>query len=94
MDLTRTNGNATLTRFSPEGSSSQQVYCAGTPPNRSAYYPNIAWFCGECGEVWQRDVYVFDFNYHPIPRERWKVALDYCPPCTRAIFTALLKEIL
>jgi len=94
MDRTKTNGNAQLYRFVGNAlESSERVYCCGTPPERSAYYPNIAWFCGECGEIWRRDVYEFEFHYHPIPRERWKVSLDYCPPCTQAIFTSILKEL-
>lgn len=93
MSIQRTNGNATLSTF--VGGSlvrEELVYCAGTPPNRSAYYPHIATFCPECGELWRREVYTYHFDYAPIPWARWRTQEDLCPSCTPAIFTQLLRN--
>jgi len=89
-------GHAIVTTFEGNDVSSRRIYCAGTPPNHSCYYPDVAWFCPECGEIWRRQVHSFDFTYRPLVRGRWKVYSADCPACeaprTREIFLQLLKE--
>lgn len=96
MTSTSTNGHATITTFEGTHVSTERVYCCGTPPNRSAYYPHVAWFCPECGEVWRRQVYAFEFTYAPLVAEKWKVYTSRCAPCDAprivAEFTQLMKE--
>jgi len=90
------SGHATLTTFEGSDVKQERIYCAGTPPNHSCYYPNVAWFCPECGEIWRRQVYSFEFTYRPLPAEKWKVYSTHCRACdiayTRGIFLQLLKE--
>ena len=60
----RTDGNATLSVFEQgQLTSSSEIYCCGTPYERSAFWPHVASFCPECGEVWRREVYDYHFNY-------------------------------
>jgi len=93
MDLQRTDGNATLSTFEfGVPVAEDRVYCCGTPPGRSAYYPHLAAFCPECGELWRREVYTYHFNYQPIPSGLWKVREDLCPLCIPRLFTQLLKN--
>ena len=75
------SGHAQVTLFTPQGTESRRVYCAGTPPNNSCYYPNVAWFCSECGDIWKRQVYTFEFPYRPLVAEKWKVYSSRCPAC-------------
>lgn len=90
------SGHAQVTTFEGSDVHSERVYCAGTPPNNSAYYPNVAWFCPECGEIWRRQVYTFEFSYRPLVEEKWKVYSSRCLACDapriRREFTQLLKE--
>jgi len=96
MASDQTQGHATVTTFEGAAVTSERTYCCGTPPNASAYYPNVAWFCPDCGEVWRRQVYAFDFTYRPLVAEAWKVYTARCLACDapriRAEFTQLLKE--
>jgi len=74
----------------------RRIYCCGTPPNNSAYYPDLAWFCPACGEIWRRQVHTFEFSYRPLPVDRWKVYATNCPACdaprVKAEFLKLLSE--
>jgi hypothetical protein len=97
MLATTRDGTATLTRFrAGQVVGTTRVYCCGTPPDRSAFYPHIASFCPECGEVWQREVYTYDFDYRPIPPGKWRVETERCASCDepaiRREFAELMKE--
>lgn len=62
---------------------SREVYCCGTSIGRgerhSAFYPNTAYFCPHCGEIWGRAVYDFQFQYSPIPTAFWVTESRRCP---------------
>jgi len=92
--MTKSSGNATLSTFEDERlASAIEVYCCGAEGGGSAFWPHIAWFCEECGELWKREVYDYHFDYCPRPAGRWKVSSDLCPKCTRRIFAELIKEL-
>lgn len=61
----------------------RESYCCGyTSANgerRSAYWPNTAYFCPVCGEIWGRAVYSFSFNYQPVPQTSWVTETRRCP---------------
>lgn len=90
------SGHAQVTTFEGQLVSRERVYCAGTPPEHSCYYPNVSWFCPECGEIWRRQVYTFEFTYRPLVAKKWEVYTSFCPACDapRIVreFTQLLKE--
>ena len=45
-----------------------------------AYWPNTAYFCPACGELWGRRVHEFKFNYHPYYQGvGWEVVSHRCP---------------
>lgn len=91
--MSRADGNATLSRFIQDRlTGTEEVYCCGTPTDRSAFWPHRASFCPECGEIWKREVYTYHFSYQPIPHDKWRVEEDLCPTCTETIFQQLLKE--
>ena len=76
------HGNATILYFEAEALVGRQVvYCCGAGNGRSAYYPNLAWFCPVCGQLWARAIYDFVFRYTPIPRTAWLIASRPCVPC-------------
>lgn len=89
----RTNGNATLSIFEAARlASSSEVYCCGYEGGHSAFWPHLAWFCPECGEIWRREVYDYHFTYRPIPPAKWIVREDLCPGCAPQIFQRLLRN--
>lgn len=59
----------------------REVCCAGYTEQHSAYYPNTAFFCTQCGELWARAVYNFSFDYVPIPQTPWAITLRPCVKC-------------
>ena len=59
----------------------REVYCCGYNESNSAYWPNSAFFCPSCGELWARAIFDFSFDYRPIPRAAWKVDSRYCVKC-------------
>lgn len=80
------SGNATVrtyagNRFVGE----RKVYCCGaamSTGNRfSAFYPHIAFFCETCGEVWQRQIYSYEFDYQPYHGLAGKVWVVETKPC-------------
>jgi len=76
------HGQATILYFESEALVGRQhVYCCGTDGGRSAYYPNLAWFCPACGSLWARAIYDFLFEYAPIPGTAWIVKSRLCVPC-------------
>lgn len=57
-------------------------YCCGYAPSkgerRSAYWPNTAFFCPTCGEIWGRAVLDHQFQYSPIPQASWAIESRRC----------------
>ena len=47
----------------------------------STYWPNIAYVCPFCGELWGRLRYDFAFTYSPVPRNGWVVEVRRCRSC-------------
>jgi hypothetical protein len=78
-------GNATITHYNHlENLGSVEVYCCGYEENGksySAYWPNIALFCPQCGKVWGMMMYKHHFNYSPIPEGKYKVETVVCRNC-------------
>lgn len=88
MSLTndRYSGNATITFFEDEATvGCREVYCCGYQGpdgiTRSAYWPNIAHFCRQCGQLWAREVYTFHFSYLPLIRKAWIIREHRCLAC-------------
>lgn len=58
------------------------MYCCGYSPSTdvrvSAYWPNTAYFCPICGEVWAREILQHQFDYAPIPQKPWVVETRRC----------------
>lgn len=74
-------GNATLLYFEGQSFVGQRsVFCCGYE-NQSAYWPNIAYFCAECGELWAKMIYDFHFTYLPIPQTKWITEGRRCVRC-------------
>ncbi len=44
----------------------------------SGYWPNTAYFCPRCGEVWAREVLQHEFEYEPTPSGLWVVEIRRC----------------
>lgn len=64
----------------------EQVYACGYDSNgggttHSAYWPNIAYVCEQCGQLWARRVYQFHFDYKPIPSALWVFVQRNCATC-------------
>jgi hypothetical protein len=59
----------------------RRAYCCGLShagESLSAYWPNTAYFCPVCGEIWAREIYSFEFDYQPIPDQPWVVEARRC----------------
>jgi len=75
-------GNATVQCF--EGSSfagAYSHYCCGfdkSGDRYSASWPHIAIFCPQCGELWGRRVYLYEFDYQPYLAVPWRVETASC----------------
>lgn len=81
-------------------------YSAGveyTGKRYSGYWPNVAYFCPCCGELWGREILTHKFKYCPVPQEEWKVTERACADCgdgqfltdrplEQASFELLLRE--
>ena len=78
-----TSGAATILYFDQDQAFLGQckVYCCGYSETYSAYWPNTAFFCPLCGELWARAIFTFDFTYTPIPKETWTVTKRPCAKC-------------
>lgn len=77
------SGNAILRYFERDQYiGRREVYCCGYAPasgkSVSAYWPNLAYFCPECGEIWARGIYEYGFDYQPIPPSPWVVETRRC----------------
>lgn len=57
-------------------------YCCGYRGTggevRSAYWPNTAFACPTCGNIWGRSVFEFEFDYAPIPPNPWVFEIRRC----------------
>jgi len=58
----------------------RSAYCCGYE-GQSAFWPNTAYFCPQCGEIWARTVLDFKFDYKPLPRGSWVIEHRACVPC-------------
>ena len=60
---------------------SRDMYCCGAQEageSFSAYWPHTAYFCPVCGEIWGREVLVFQFDYAPHVQSSWVVETRRC----------------
>lgn len=80
-----TSGPATVTYFLGQSLvGSRESYCCGyseAGESYSAYWPNIAYFCEICGELWGRQILTFHFDYAPRFGATWKVRSRPCQWC-------------
>lgn len=56
-------------------------YCCGLMDSGreySAFWPNTAYFCSHCGEIWARRVMKFNFTYTPKVTKRWVIRERHC----------------
>jgi hypothetical protein len=44
----------------------------------SAHWPNTAYFCSHCGDIWLRAIYEHKFEYKPIPQSIWAIESRRC----------------
>lgn len=91
------DGNASILYF--EGSSfvgKRESYCCGYAKadgsRHSAYWPNTAFFCPVCGEIWGRAVYDFSFEYSPLVSSPWTIESRRCPSHGDGYFLSGLGE--
>ena len=60
----------------------REVYCCGYASSdgsrHSASWPNTAYFCPVCGEIWGRAVYDYHFQYSPVTPHNWVVESRRC----------------
>ena len=84
MEPSRTAGNATVQWFENDVFVGEQyVYCCGSamPGGESAsgYWPNLAIICPECGRLWARAIYQYEFSYQPRVPWKWVAEARRCP---------------
>jgi len=75
------NARATYTLPSGEVLGHRDLYLCGatTASDRfSAYWPHTAYFCPECGEIWARMKYEYEFDYAPRVPGRWTTEIRRC----------------
>lgn len=77
------SGEATLRYFEYEQLvGEERRLCAshttGAGETFSGCYPNTAYFCPVCGNIWGRAVYEFKFDYQPIPAKLWTLEIRRC----------------
>lgn len=77
------DGTASVHYF--EGNSlvgTREMYCCGYARSDgkrySASWPNTAYFCPVCGEIWGRAVYDHHFQYSPVTPHNWVVESRRC----------------
>lgn len=78
------SGNATvvyLEHDKPVGT--RETYCCGyvTPGGQrhSGYWPNTAYVCPTCGQLWARAIYNFHFSYASLVPALWTTEIRNCP---------------
>ena len=81
--MSSSDGSATVLYF--EGNSlagTREAYCCGYAradgSRHSAHWPNIAFFCPTCGEIWGRAVYDHHFSYQPMAASPWTIETRRC----------------
>lgn len=77
------DGNATILYFDRDQFVGERsLYCCGyataSGERHSAYWPNVAYVCPVCGELWGREVMDYHFQYAPIPSTSWVVETRRC----------------
>lgn len=93
------DGNATILYFDRDQFVGERsLYCCGyataSGERHSAYWPNTAYFCPHCGEIWGRAVYDFKFQYSPYIRDNapWVIESRRCPSHGDGYFLSGLGE--
>lgn len=59
----------------------RRTYCCSASDSGttfSAYWPNTAYFCPHCGDIWGRSIYEFQFDYAPRVRVPWVIESRNC----------------
>ena len=63
----------------------RKMYCCGydqvSGPSVSAFWPHTAYFCPQCGQLWGRAIFDYQFDYSPIPRSSWVIESRPCAHC-------------
>jgi hypothetical protein len=77
------DGNATVRYFERDQYiGSRESYCCGYATSagerHSAYWPNTAYVCPTCGELWGRAVYEYHFAYESLVHAPWVVETRRC----------------
>lgn len=91
------DGNATILYFDRDQFVGQRAsYCCGyassSGERHSSYWPNTAYFCPHCGEIWGRAVYDFSFSYSPVVSAPWTIESRRCPSHGDGYFLSGLGE--
>lgn len=77
------SGNSTVMYFEgPTFVGSREAYCCAVANGveiASGYWPNTAFFCPTCGEIWARAVYDHHFDYAPKIASPWMTEARRCP---------------
>ena len=97
--MMQVDGNATILYFDRDQFVGERsLYCCGyataSGERHSAYWPNTAYFCPHCGEIWGRAVYDFKFQYSPYIRDNapWVIESRRCPSHGDGYFLSGLGE--
>jgi hypothetical protein len=59
-------------------------YCCGfndAGTSYSGYWPHVALFCPQCGDLWGRALFEYNFNYEPVPQQPWALVKRRCGGC-------------
>jgi len=91
-EILRVSGKVTVQYFERDvfvgerlAHSSSMAYGGG---HYSSYWPNTAYFCPTCGDLWAREIYQFHFDYEPLPKSSWVVEIRRCVRCGDGTFLA------
>lgn len=81
--MTSPSGNARAVYRTPDGTilGHRNLYLCGATSAAdrfSAYWPHTAYFCPECGEIWARMEYSYEFDYAPRVKGRWTTEIRRC----------------
>jgi hypothetical protein len=89
-------GNATVQYFEHGRLvGSRRLYCCGAMQageSFSAYWPHVAYVCPYCGEIWAREVYIYEFEYAPRIPEPWQIRTQPCAEHGGDIYQCLRLE--
>ena len=60
----------------------RQMHCCGylsaSGQRSSGYWPNTAYFCPCCGELWGRAIYDHQYDYQPFVATSWVIETRRC----------------